>query len=207
MKHHIRLYNPAMRWLGSMKRAIVSVVLGFVVCMFVLWPIFLSFRNGANKSLRIKKGRPLAGCIPVKDGKLFMINGRAKKKFIFPKGGIEKGEVGYYTAGKEAIEEAGLIGRIDKKPAFVQDGVTWYVLEVQKVLSDWKEKHERIRVMIDPQSALVNSEVRAITKNVIKAFLNAESTRKTPRVKIASLAASDEASAQHEALPLGEEAS
>lgn len=187
--------------LNVMKREIISAGLGVTVCLFVLWPMFLSFRSPVSQPLRIKKGRYLAGCIPMKDGKLFLINTRRNNKFVFPKGGIEKGENGYYAAGKEAIEEAGVIGKIDKEPLFTENGVVWYALEVTKVLADWKEKHERVRILVDPQDALINSQVRAITKNVIKSLLKVEAASKHPRIRNKKIVVSDGKDSEKELLP------
>ncbi|EIJ89794.1 hypothetical protein NEPAR06_1179 [Nematocida parisii] len=195
-----------------MRKEVISIILGGAVCLFVLWPIFLSRRTyktgskekkeshhpeterriasrwggkskGKTPLIKIRNGRPFVGCIPIKDGKIFMINGRENKKFIFPKGGIDKNEEGYYTAGKEAIEEVGVIGNIDKTPFAIVNGIYWYVLEVTKVLPSWKERHERVRIIMDPHNALFHSEVRAVTKNVIKELLAQEDRLKMPRIK------------------------
>ncbi|KAI5191927.1 hypothetical protein NEMIN01_1745 [Nematocida minor] len=186
-----------------MKKEIISVVTGCIVCLFVLWPIFLRRKhseapaddtNSINSSMRSyrrmpksKQNRNMVGCIPIMNGKVFIVNGRHSDKFIFPKGGQEKNEKGYYSAGKEALEEVGVIGNIDKEPIFRMDNVDWYILEVTKVLPEWKERHERIRVLIDAENALLNAEVRAVTKNLIKAVIKKESVKKEPRVKNSKL--------------------
>ncbi|KAI5137335.1 diphosphoinositol-polyphosphate diphosphatase [Nematocida ausubeli] len=183
-----------------MKRGIITIVLVVGVCLFVLWPVVVSMCSGSSsnssklkesgktgkKMLRVRHGRPFVGCIPIKDGKIFLINGRTNKKLIFPKGGIERGEEGYYSAGKEALEEAGLIGNIDKAPFAMIHGIYWYVLEVTKVLPEWNEKHERLRIEMDPENVLYHSEVRAVTKNVVKELILQENRTKNPRIKNSS---------------------
>lgn len=189
-----------------MKREIISAVVGILVFLFVLWPIFLKSSSTKNTIKRVgekeagnhrmvekagrmhKKGkkktkRNLVGCIPIKDGKIFMVNGRHNAKFIFPKGGQDFREEGFYSAGKEALEEMGVIGSIDKIPIFRLNDIDWYVLEVSRVLPDWKERHERIRILFDPENALLNAEVRAITKNVIKELIKKEESKERPRIR------------------------
>lgn len=193
-----------------MKREVISGFVGVIVCLFVLWPLFLrkggvsdrlkkSVEEGSSKNHELvnstyhrkkskkKMKRNMVGCIPIMKGKIFMINGRHTEKFIFPKGGQEKGEEGFYSAGKEALEKMGVIGLIDRIPIFRLGDIDWYVLKVSKVLPDWKERHERIRVLLDVENALLNAEVRATTKNVIKELIKKEEKKKNPRIRNSKL--------------------
>ncbi|KAI5181739.1 diphosphoinositol-polyphosphate diphosphatase [Nematocida sp. AWRm80] len=176
-----------------------SLILGIVVCAFVLWPVVLITKNkvgtaytlGGKRKSKAVKNRLMVGCIPIYKGKVFLINGRKKKRFLLPKGGIDNGEVGYYAAGKEALEEVGLIGMIDKEPLVNENGMSWYLLEVTRVLDKWKEKNERIRQLMTIEDALMHSEVKGVTKTILKAALKAESKTKYPRMRLTVLDASN----------------
>jgi len=161
-----------------------AVLIGVGVCAFVLWPMFIAGPSTKMRLKRAKDKRAFAGCIPLKDGKVFLINGRKKHKFLLPKGGIEEGEMGYYAAGKEALEEAGVIGKIDMEPITREGGVDWYIMDVEKVLSTWKEQHERIRQEMALEDALLHSEVRAVVKVVLKSAARAEKGKPDPRIKM-----------------------
>lgn len=161
-----------------------SGIIGFVVCLFVLWPIFLASRRAGRHSKHrgTKKHGRVVGCIPVQHGKVYFVNGRNAKKFILPKGGLNHGESGYYSAGKEALEEAGLLGMIDKEPLLTEEGIDWYILEVKTVLNEWKEKDERIRKLLSIEDALRHSEIRAYVKRVLVAAASEEQKSEKPRL-------------------------
>ncbi|OAG31317.1 diphosphoinositol-polyphosphate diphosphatase [Nematocida displodere] len=149
----------------------ISAAIGLAICLFVLWPLFLG-RGEKRKSLAQagkKHGRKMVGCIPIYKGQVYLVSGRRTKKLILPKGGVDHQEEPFYAAGKEALEEAGVIGEIDREPALTESGIDWYILDVKKVLNDWKERHERIRQLMTLEDALLHSEVRALTKIVLKA--------------------------------------
>lgn len=153
-----------------------TLLIGVGVCAFVLWPVFIS--AGARGRLRAKKAklpRRLVGCIPVHKGEVYLITGRAKHKLSFPKGGLEAAQTPYYAAGKEALEEIGLIGNIDVESITRDGDIDWYIMEVTRVLDDWKERHERIRVKMTVEEVLLHSEVRAVAKVVLKSAIVAES--------------------------------
>lgn len=179
----------------------VAVLIGVSVCVFVLWPVMLHERGSEpggkahGKRGARNRNRKVVGCIPVMNGKVFLMNGRSHHKMIFPKGGVDNGEEPYYAAGKEALEEIGVIGRIDTTPISRESGIDWYILEVTRVLNDWKERHERIRKEMTVEDALLHSEVRAVTKVVLKEAIVAESKRKHPRLVKSSIIA-EKASAE-----------
>ncbi|KAI5187031.1 diphosphoinositol-polyphosphate diphosphatase [Nematocida homosporus] len=172
-----------------MKRQVITVLIGIAVCAFVLWPILLrgpQKRYSAKKTKKAKKNNParkIVGCIPILDGQVFLVNGRRKHKLTLPKGGVDNNEPPYYAAGKEALEEAGLIGEIDTTPSFTEAGIDWYMMKVTRVLDDWKERHERVRKQMTLEDALLHSEVRAITKVVLKQAVLVEKEREHPRLR------------------------
>lgn len=80
------------------------------------------------------------------------------------------------SAAKEALEEAGVIGKVSKKMLAEYDykkyGTTCHVciyyLEVKKVLKEWREMDKRSRriVRIDEAIKIVKKD----QKNVLKTF-------------------------------------
>jgi 8-oxo-dGTP pyrophosphatase MutT (NUDIX family) len=108
------------------------------------------------------------------DGKveILLITSRETRRWILPKGWIENNSKPYETAEMEAFEEAGVRGRIKKKPigsyvyqkrlnngehVFCQ--VSVFALKVTAELDDWPEKNERERRWVTPsQGAMQVSE-------------------------------------------------
>lgn len=94
------------------------------------------------------------------DGKpeILLITSRETRRWILPKGWIENNVKPHDTAALEAFEEAGVRGRIKKKPidSYIYekrlsngDGVlckvSVFALKVTAELNDWPEKNERER--------------------------------------------------------------
>lgn len=110
----------------------------------------------------------------VKDGQALvaMITSRETRKWIIPKGRPEKKVAPHDVAAREAFEEAGLVGRIEREP-FVTYGSTkrlasgreipcdvqTFLFRVEEVLDDWPEKRERERRWVTPaEGALLTAE-------------------------------------------------
>jgi 8-oxo-dGTP pyrophosphatase MutT (NUDIX family) len=129
--------------------------------------------------------KQLYGVIPykVKDDCIWvmMVTSQTRKRWIFPNGNIEKGETGAQAAAREAFEEAGVKGSIDKKhtidatigksaPDGIEDvAVEFFVMEVLKQAEKWPEKDERKRrwmTLDKAKSAITDEDFQA----VIKAF-------------------------------------
>lgn len=87
--------------------------------------------------------------------RVLLITSRETKRMIIPKGWPMKGYKDYRAAAIEAQEEAGVIGRVGKKPVgsytywkrrpdhFDLCRVKVYVLEVARQLPAWREKGQR----------------------------------------------------------------
>src|SRR5262245_60341954 len=94
-----------------------------------------------------------AAAIPVRDGRVCVVNSSSGKRWVIPKGHIEAGHDARMTAVKEAWEEAGLSGRLGTGPVgayrYEKNGtlyhVTVFVLHVAKVSPAWPEEHRRQR--------------------------------------------------------------
>lgn len=104
--------------------------------------------------------RKQVAALPVKldpEGRtrVLLITSRETKRFIVPKGWPMKGHRDYRAAAIEAQEEAGVIGRVGKKPVgsymywkrraerFELCRVKVFILEVERQLPAWREKDQR----------------------------------------------------------------
>lgn len=121
------------------------------------------------------KPRKQVAALPVMvdaDGALrvLLITSRETQRLIIPKGWPMKGRKDYRAAAIEAREEAGLIGRVHRKP--VGSYIAWkrraarfdycrvkvYILEVISQLLDWREKGQRrgVWLRVDDAADLVD---------------------------------------------------
>ncbi|WP_165361276.1 NUDIX hydrolase [Lichenibacterium ramalinae] len=106
------------------------------------------------------KARKQVAALPVRldaAGRIqvLLITSRETKRLIVPKGWPMKGRKDYRAAAIEAQEEAGLIGRVAKKPIgtytywkrrpehFDLCRVKVYILAVERQLPTWREKGQR----------------------------------------------------------------
>ena len=122
-----------------------------------------------------RKPRHQVAALPVRvdpEGQLrvFLITSRGTQRFIIPKGWPMKGRKNHRAAAIEAQEEAGLIGRVQKKAIgsytywkrrpdhFDYCRVEVFVLDVRHQLPDWKEKEQRqgAWLLVDDAANLVD---------------------------------------------------
>jgi 8-oxo-dGTP pyrophosphatase MutT (NUDIX family) len=87
---------------------------------------------------------------------VLLITSRSTRRWIVPKGWPMKGKKGHEAAAREAREEAGIVGKVRKKPAgcynywkrmddhFVLCKVTVYLLHARSRLNDWAERNQRL---------------------------------------------------------------
>jgi 8-oxo-dGTP pyrophosphatase MutT (NUDIX family) len=103
-----------------------------------------------------------AAAIPLRDGLVCLIRSSNGKRWIIPKGHIERGQTAAATALREAWEEAGLVGTL-AGPAvgsyiYEKGGarhlVRVYQMTVTEVAKLWPEHHRRPRRWFDPEAAL-----------------------------------------------------
>lgn len=85
---------------------------------------------------------------------VLLVTGRTGR-WTIPKGGIKDGATPEETAAVEALEEAGITGRIDEAVgqfAFEKDGdlhcARVYPLRVLRVLDRWEEEDRRLRIWV-----------------------------------------------------------
>jgi 8-oxo-dGTP pyrophosphatase MutT (NUDIX family) len=114
-----------------------------------------------------------SGVLPVAGEMVVLITARNSRRWIIPKGYIEKGMSPAESAAKEAWEEAGIIGRVlpeeigsysFRRPVG-RFSVRVYPFEVTSLLDRWDEMHFRERRLVTPAEAIKmidHEELRAL---------------------------------------------
>ncbi|CAA9281296.1 MAG: hypothetical protein AVDCRST_MAG27-3829 [uncultured Craurococcus sp.] len=133
----------------------------------------------SRKSKSVRRGRQCAA-LPFRQAggetQVLLVTSRETKRWVLPKGWTEKCG-GAKQAEREAFEEAGIRGRIARKPighyAYpkrLNDGATVtcevdvFPLAVDKLLEDWPEKSQRERRWFTlPEAAMAVQEGGLIT--------------------------------------------
>jgi 8-oxo-dGTP pyrophosphatase MutT (NUDIX family) len=120
------------------------------------------------KQKRYARSQFGALCYRISDGKIqiLLITSRRTKRWIIPKGWPENDMTPGESAANEAIEEAGVTGKLKERPfgvycyeKTVEEGenypciVTVYALKVKMILTDYTEKSERRRKWFSPKDA------------------------------------------------------
>ncbi len=99
-----------------------------------------------------------------------LITSRTTRRWIVPKGMIEPNMTAWASAAKEALEEAGLLGKVGDKPLgdFVYTKfdnrfrVELFPFRVTKVLEDWEERELRKREWVDAAQAVKRIDEPAV---------------------------------------------
>ncbi|MEM6463349.1 MAG: NUDIX hydrolase [Pseudomonadota bacterium] len=113
---------------------------------------------------------------------ILLITSRGTGRWVLPKGWAIKNLTGSGTAAQEALEEAGVRGKVRSDPIgsydynkWLHDGLTVpclvqvYPLEVAQLIDDYPEKHERQRRWFKPDEAGCRVEERQL-KKLLNAF-------------------------------------
>src|SRR5262249_10226222 len=122
-----------------------------------------------------------AAAIPIRSGRVCLVTSSSGKRWVVPKGCLERGTTAGQIALQEAWEEAGLAGVLQPQPAgsyvyqkwgFVYH-VTVFLMEVTKVAAEWPECKRRRRCWLTPAQALrrINDQglrevIRAVTAEI-----------------------------------------
>lgn len=118
-----------------------------------------------------------AAVLAVKDGRICLITSSSGKRWLVPKGNLQKGCGLRETAANEAWEEAGLVGRVNPHPLgvyqFTKLGcvhkVVVFRMQVKNVKRDWPERERRRRRWMRPHKAakhLAHVPLRALVLGV-----------------------------------------
>lgn len=121
--------------------------------------------NNNNKKNMDKKPDWLfrqSGVIAVHDGHVVLITAIKSKRWIIPKGVVEKDMSPPDSAAKEALEEAGILGIVNPNEIGRYQYNKWggtctvqvYVMYVEKLLEEWDEKDARTRKVVTPDQAV-----------------------------------------------------
>jgi len=96
---------------------------------------------------------------------VLLITSRGAGRWLIPKGWPMKGRKPHETAAREAYEEAGAVGRPDRRPVGVYAGrkrmngsrirchIEVYPLPVSRLKANWPESAERVRKWFDVKKA------------------------------------------------------
>lgn len=84
---------------------------------------------------------------------ILLITSRKRKRWIIPKGIVEPGMTAHESAEKEAIEEAGILGKVSSQALGSYQHQKWggtceievFPLEVETILTEWPEMRIRQR--------------------------------------------------------------
>ena len=116
----------------------------------------------ARKSADLAGPLKQVAALPVRkaeDGELevLLVTSRETKRWVVPKGWPMKGKKDHEAAAQEAVEEAGVTGRVEKRPLATYQywkrrdnhfdfcDVRVYLLQVEEHLKTWREKGQRER--------------------------------------------------------------
>lgn len=117
--------------------------------------------------------------IDLTDSKFLLINSRKNPGYyVFPKGGVKRGEDPKEAALRETLEETGVEGEVFDE--IKGKGWQWFLLNIKTVHDDWMEKDQRVRVWV-PYHDLANFEpitkdTKKIIKKIKKAYKNVDDT-------------------------------
>jgi len=130
----------------------------------------VSIRNDDTKIIEMKLPLRQSGVIPFRrtgaDVEVLLVTSRETGRWVIPKGGIQRGLTAAQSAEHEALEEAGVKGKIRKKPLgsytyskrlspaiSVPAIVEVFALQVNKCVKKWPEMSEREIEWVDVPTA------------------------------------------------------
>jgi 8-oxo-dGTP pyrophosphatase MutT (NUDIX family) len=115
----------------------------------------------------------------LRDGilEVMLITSRDTGRWIIPKGWPQRGRKAHAASAREAREEAGVLGKIGRKPigvyryekrlspeTAVPCKVRVFAIEVDELLGDWPEKSDRQRCWLTPAEAARQVGERGLQK-------------------------------------------
>ena len=118
--------------------------------------------------------------IAVHSRRVCLIRSSSGKRWVVPKGRIERGHSASETALREAWEEAGLVGTLRRAPigryiyekAGATCHVTLYYMRVTKVANSWPEQSRRRRRWVHGSTAadrITNPKLRKLLRRALAA--------------------------------------
>ncbi|WP_159713549.1 NUDIX hydrolase [Geminicoccus flavidas] len=145
------------------------------------------------------------GAVPVAvhegEPMIMLVTSRGAGRWIIPKGRPEKGVAPHKLAAREAFEEAGLLGRIDRQPLgryrdfkrradgnAVAYEIEVFRLDVERELPDWPEKGQRERRWYPLDEAVARAEPDGLVNILaeLRTWLEREAALSTSRAPSAA---------------------
>jgi 8-oxo-dGTP pyrophosphatase MutT (NUDIX family) len=113
-----------------------------------------------------------AAAIALWNGRVCLVTSRSGKRWVVPKGCMERGKTADEIVLQEAWEEAGLVGKVHDEPvgsySYRKDGkrhaVKVFVMKVRKVRSKWPEQDRRERRLMRPEKAIARIQENGLRK-------------------------------------------
>lgn len=117
--------------------------------------------------------------LPGEPLRFVLVTSRRTRRWVFPKGGIEEGHTAPETAAREALEEAGVVGRAAPRPigSFRSEKIrpphVWalqvdlFPLAVDEVCDEWPESAQRLRRFVtldEARDLLADPEMLALAE-------------------------------------------
>ena len=101
---------------------------------------------------------------------MVLITSRRRRRWVIPKGVVERGLSPAESAAKEAFEEAGVIGPVAPEPVGRYQYRKWggtctvqvFLLEVREAREEWAESEFRERQWLSPSQASLRVEEPAL---------------------------------------------
>jgi 8-oxo-dGTP pyrophosphatase MutT (NUDIX family) len=115
-----------------------------------------------------------AAAIALWNGRVCLVRSRSGKRWVVPKGCMERGKTADEIVLQEAWEEAGLVGKVREEPigeysyrkAGKRHAVKVYVMKVRKIRSKWPEQDRRERRLMRPSKAIARIQENGLRKLV-----------------------------------------
>jgi 8-oxo-dGTP pyrophosphatase MutT (NUDIX family) len=146
-----------------------------------------------GKRMRI----PQSAVLPYRRGRrgleVLLITSRETRRWVLPKGGIMPGMTPCESAAEEALEEAGIVGRVDRKCIGVYGyrkvrdkgrpycTVRVYPMKVTALCADWPERRERQRRWMTFDAASARVRERGL-KKILTLFHTSQRSRRGSRL-------------------------
>ncbi|MDK1389926.1 NUDIX hydrolase [Sinorhizobium sp. 7-81] len=135
-----------------------------------------------NKAPKLVEYRQISQCgticLRINEGnepEVLLLTSRGTGRWIIPKGYLERNEQPHKCAKREALEEAGVTGKIGKKPigsyTYIKDSkrpphmVSVFLMEFKDEVDDFREKGQRTRRWVSPLEAadlVVETELQGL---------------------------------------------
>jgi 8-oxo-dGTP pyrophosphatase MutT (NUDIX family) len=120
----------------------------------------------------------------LRDGsvEILMVTSRSKKRWVMPKGVVEPDLDAVASAAKEALEEAGIEGRVSKRPLGSYRYAKWggtchvevFAMRVMTIHDKWEESFRK-REWLSPKAAMARCRERDLQRIVKRLARDLES--------------------------------